>query len=96
MNTDQQLRPAEGGHGEEVEVIVLDDRQYREVFDTTLEVEMENVSLNDHDYTKGERPREVRWGSEAENLSEYIKIQFHDVISHSINDDIQSNIVRIK
>ena len=64
MNTDQHLGPADGGDGEgdgeEVEVIVLDDHQYREVFDTALEVEMENVSLSDHDYSKGERPKEVR------------------------------------
>ena len=67
MSTDQHQGPADGGHGgdgdgdgEEVEVIVLEDHQYREVFDTCLEVEMENVSLTDHDYSKGERPTEVR------------------------------------
>ena len=62
MDTDQQLGGAEGGDGdgEDVEVIVLDDEQYREVFDTSLEAHMENVSLNDHDYSKGERSKEVR------------------------------------
>ena len=57
MNSDQQ--PGAGDDGE-VEVIVLDDDQYREVFDRSLEVEMENVSLTDHDYSKREGPREVR------------------------------------
>ena len=60
MNTEHQLGGAEGGDGEDVEVIVLDDHQYREVFDTSLEVDMENISLQDHDYSKGERSKEVR------------------------------------
>ena len=62
MNTEHQLGGAEGEGGdcEDVEVIVLDDHQYREVFDRSLEAEMENVSLNDHDYSKAERPKEVR------------------------------------
>ena len=62
MDTDQQFGGPKGGDGdgEDVEVIVLDDQQYREVFDTSLEVHMENVSLNDHDYSKGERSKEVR------------------------------------
>ena len=75
MNTDQQLGPADGGDGEEVEVIVLDDHQYREVFDTSLEVVMENVSLNDHDYSKGERPKEGRQrGNNFKNTFPKIKI----------------------
>ena len=62
MDTDQQFGGPKGGDGdgEDVEVIVLEDQQYREVFDTSLEVHMENVSLNDHDYSKGERSKEVR------------------------------------
>ena len=60
MNSDQHLGGGGGGDGEEVEVIVLDDYQYREVFDKSLEAEMENVSLNDHDYSKRESPKEVR------------------------------------
>ena len=62
LNVDQQCAGPYGGddNGEEVEVIVLDDHQYREVFDRSLEAEMENVSLNDHDYSKAERPKEVR------------------------------------
>ena len=62
MNTEHQLGGAEGegGDGEDVEVIILDDHQYREVFDTSLEVDMENISLQDHDYSKGERSKQVR------------------------------------
>ena len=62
LNVDQQFAGPDGGDddGEEVEVIVLDDHQFREVFDRSLEAEMENVSLNDHDYSKAERPKEVR------------------------------------
>ena len=76
MSTDQQLGPAEGGDGEEVEVIVLDDHQYREVFDTSLEVDMENISLQDHDYSKGERSKEVREGERRISIN-------NDVISPS-------------
>ena len=64
MNIEHQLGGAEGegGDGEDVEVIVLDDHQYCEVFDTSLEVDMLNISLQDHDYSKGERSKEVREG----------------------------------
>ena len=78
MNTEHQLGGAEGegGDGEDVEVIVLDDHQYREVFDTSLEVDMENISLQDHDYSKGERSKEVREGEKRISIN-------NDVISPS-------------
>ena len=37
---------------EDVEVIVVEDEDYREVFETTLEDHMERVSLLDHDYSQ--------------------------------------------
>ena len=78
MNTEHQLGGAEGEGGdcEDVEVIVLDDHQYREVFDTSLEVDMENISLQDHDYSKGERSKEVREGERRISIN-------NDVISPS-------------
>ena len=39
-----------GGECEDVEVIVLDEEDGREVFDSSLEDHMRRVSLRDHDY----------------------------------------------
>ena len=37
---------------QDVEVIVVEEENYREVFETTLEDHMERVSLLDHDYSQ--------------------------------------------